>query len=181
MKRPLSAFSAAAAALLLLAPGPAHAVDPAPCLKGESESTSFSSVDAGEIRYTDSAAYLTEINHAISAWRYSGSKIKIFADTADTGNDLDFEEFNDPKQAAAAIWKYKAAPGWTDYISINKARMKDYAPKKRRSVVAHELGHALGLCHKAKTTSESLMWPTVQDTYDVPQGVDKANYKRLWG
>ncbi|MFD5143026.1 hypothetical protein [Streptomyces sp. NPDC058401] len=51
MQRPLSALSAAAA-LLLLAPGPAHAVDPAPCLKGESESTSFSSVDAGEIRYT---------------------------------------------------------------------------------------------------------------------------------
>ncbi|MFD6891148.1 matrixin family metalloprotease, partial [Streptomyces sp. NPDC059957] len=68
-----------------------------------------------------------------------------------------------------------------DSISINKARMKDYAPKKRRSVVAHELGHALGLCHKAKATTESLMWPTVQDTYDVPQGVDKANYKRLWG
>ncbi|MEU9713860.1 hypothetical protein [Streptomyces sp. NPDC047976] len=49
MKLPPTALSTAAA-LLLLAPGPAHAVDPAPCVKGASESKSHSSVDGSELR-----------------------------------------------------------------------------------------------------------------------------------
>ncbi|MFD9357895.1 matrixin family metalloprotease [Streptomyces sp. NPDC060031] len=171
----------AAASLLLLAPGPARAVDPAPCVKGESESKSRSSVDEGEIRYTDSSQYHAEIKHAIAAWQYSGAKIKIVGDTASTVNDLDFQDFNDAKSTAAGIWSYNAEPAWTDYIRFNKAKMSLYSAKKRRSVAAHELGHALGLCHKDFNTTHSLMWPQVQEDYDVPQAVDKANYKKLWG
>ncbi|WP_371614259.1 matrixin family metalloprotease [Streptomyces sp. NBC_00454] len=66
-------------------------------------------------------------------------------------------------------------------IRFDKAKMKGCSPKKRRSVAAHELGHALGLCHKDFRTTYSLMWPQVQEDYDVPQAVDKANYKKPWG
>ncbi|MCX5409285.1 hypothetical protein OHA37_36205 [Streptomyces sp. NBC_00335] len=180
MNRFLVALSATAS-LLLLAPGTAHAVDPAPCVKPESESKSRSSVDEGEIRYTDSSQYDPEIKHAIAAWQYSGAKIKIVGDTTSTVNDLDFQDFNDSKSTAAGIWSYNAAPAWTDYIRFNKAKMSSYSAKKRRSVAAHELGHALGPCHKDFETTNSLMWPQVQEDFDVPQAVDKANYKKLWG
>jgi predicted Zn-dependent protease len=43
----------------------------------------------------------------------------------------------------------------------------------------HELGHALGLCHKPDG-SESAMWKAAS-VKDVPTAVDQANYKKQWG
>ncbi|MFE1788093.1 hypothetical protein ACFW7J_06795 [Streptomyces sp. NPDC059525] len=180
MNRFLVALSATAA-LLVLAPAPAYAADPAPCVKGEAESRSHSSVDDGEIRYTKGSQYDVDLRHAIAAWQYAGARIKILPDRATTVNDLHFEDFSDSKSSTAGEWKFNAAPGFTDYIRFNKARMSLYTPKKRRSVAAHELEHALGLCHKDMVKTDSLMWPGVQEDYDVPQPVDKANYRKLWG
>ncbi|MFC9820017.1 matrixin family metalloprotease [Streptomyces erythrochromogenes] len=72
----------------------------------------------------------------------------------------------------------------TDLIRFNKARMDTYDGATRRMVAAHELGHALGLCHKSgsgRNAVSSVMWPDVARYPDAPTDVDKANLKKLWG
>lgn len=99
-------------------------------------------------------------------------------------NDLNYEDFSDTRNAAAGLWSRHPGPAATDLIRFNKARMDTYEPATRRMVAAHELGHALGLCHKSgsgKNAVESVMWPDVAQYPDVPTDVDKANLKKLWG
>ncbi|MEV7728921.1 hypothetical protein AB0P15_29910 [Streptomyces sp. NPDC087917] len=103
MKRPYAASSAAAAVLLLAPPPPAAAtVAAAPCVKGESESRSHSSVDDGEIRWTANTAYADAYKHALKAWQYAGHRIRLAPDSATTVNDLEFVDYDDPKDIAAA-------------------------------------------------------------------------------
>ncbi|KOU76254.1 hypothetical protein ADK96_02190 [Streptomyces sp. IGB124] len=71
-----------------------------------------------------------------------------------------------------------------ELVRFNKARMDTYDPATRRMVAAHELGHALGLCHKSgsgKNAVSSVMWPDAAQYPDAPTDVDKANLKKLWG
>ncbi|MET9695120.1 matrixin family metalloprotease [Streptomyces sp. NPDC006514] len=184
MKR-LSSGLSVAAALFLTAPPPAAAVAAAPCVRGESESRSRSSVDDGEIRWTANTAYADAYKHALKAWQYTGHEIKLAPDSATTVNDLEFVDYNDPKDHAAAKWNYRGGPGQTDYIRFNTAAMKNASQTKRRQIAAHELGHALGLCHKSDAGGSgyvrSLMWPTAHEYFDLPQDVDRANYAKLWG
>ncbi|MER5486063.1 matrixin family metalloprotease [Streptomyces sp. NPDC002812] len=184
MKRLFAALSAAAA-LLLTAPPPAAAVAAVRCVKGESESRSYSSVDDGEIRWTATTAYADAYKHALKAWQYAGHKIKLAPDSASTVNDLEFVDYNAPKDTAAAKWNYRGGPGQTDYIRFNTAAMKNADRTKRRQIAAHELGHALGLCHKSDAGGpgyvRSLMWPGAHAYFDLPQDVDRANYSKLWG
>ncbi|WP_327388336.1 MULTISPECIES: matrixin family metalloprotease [unclassified Streptomyces] len=184
MKRPLAGTSVAAA-LFLTAPPPAAAVVAAPCVRGESESRSRSSVDDGEIRWTANTAYADAYKHALKAWQHSGHKIKLAPDSATTVNDLEFVDYDAPKDRAAAKWNYRGGPGQSDFIRFNTAAMKNASPTKRRQIAAHELGHALGLCHKSDAGGpgyvRSLMWPTAHEYFDLPQEVDRANYSKLWG
>ncbi|AWZ04896.1 MULTISPECIES: matrixin family metalloprotease [unclassified Streptomyces] len=100
-------------------------------------------------------------------------------------NDLEFVDYDDPKDIAAAKWNHRGGPGQTDYIRFNTAAMKNAGRTKRRQIAAHELGHALGLCHKSDAGGpgyvRSLMWPAAHEYFDLPQDVDKANYSKLWG
>ncbi|MFD8982635.1 hypothetical protein [Streptomyces sp. NPDC059564] len=186
--RNLAAGLAAFAAVLLVAPVPARAAAAAPCIaKSGSDATETredSSVDEGEIRWTASTKYKAEYQHANGAWSYSGAKIRIAPDSATTVNDLNYEDFSDAKNAAAGVWSRHPGPAATDLIRFNRARMDTFDPATRRMVAAHELGHALGLCHKSgsgKSAVRSVMWPEVARYPDVPTDVDKANYKKLWG
>ncbi|MBT2449220.1 hypothetical protein J7F03_19395 [Streptomyces sp. ISL-43] len=180
---------AVAAAALLVAPPPAVAlVNPAPCIAKSgtdaTETREDSSVDEDEIRYSDSTKYDDAIKYAIKAWQYSGSKIKILPDTGTTVNDLEFADYSDTKSTAAGYWQRRPQVAATDYIRFNKAKMDNYDTQKKREVAAHELGHALGLCHKSGSKPNpvtSLMWPEVHSLFADPTDVDKANYKKLWG
>ncbi|MEU9943563.1 hypothetical protein [Streptomyces lavendulae] len=184
----LVAGLAALATVLLLAPAPARAAVAAPCIatsgSDATETREDSSVDEGEIRWTASTKYKAEYQHANRAWSYSGAKIKIAPDSATTVNDLNYEDFSDARNAAAGVWSRHPGIAATDLIRFNKARMDTFDAATRRMVAAHELGHALGLCHKSgsgKNAVESVMWPEAARYPDVPTDVDKANHRRLWG
>ncbi|MFF0430025.1 matrixin family metalloprotease [Streptomyces sp. NPDC004520] len=183
--RGLSLLVASAACLALTAPPPVYAPAPARCVGSETEAKGKSAVDDGEIRWTDATGYDDARKFAISKWQYSGSKIKIVGDSAFTSNDLEFKDGNLGTGPKDPLGRYErhGAFGATDYIIFNKQKLRGASKELLRYVALHELGHALGLCHKAETVL-SLMWqnapPKGYEITWIPD-VDKANYKRLWG
>ncbi|MFI1814913.1 matrixin family metalloprotease [Streptomyces sp. NPDC020422] len=189
MRRRLRVLLAAVAcaALAGAAPSPAArtAAAAAPCVRGETEFKANSAVDDGEIRWTDNTAYDDARKFAISGWQYSGSKIKIVADSALTSNDVEFKDANLGTRATDPLGRYErhGSFGATDYIIFNKQKLGGASKNLRRYVALHELGHALGLCHKSDTLV-SVMWKTAPSPgYEITwiPDVDKTSYKKLWG
>ncbi|MGW5001548.1 matrixin family metalloprotease [Streptomyces hydrogenans] len=160
--------------------GTASVVAAARCVEG-SETRGFSSVDEGEIRWTESSKYDSLRRHAITEWNRF-RKIDIAADGASTVNDLEFRDYHNKNDRAAARWERHGGLGQTDYIYLNKHWLDDVyerEPEYRKNIVVHELGHALGLCHKADSVDSVLRRNASDKT--VPTAVDKANYRKLWG
>ncbi|MFJ6809134.1 hypothetical protein ACIQRK_24430 [Streptomyces anulatus] len=158
------------------------AVAPAPCISGERERRSESSVDDGEIRWTDKTRYDGPREHALKAWQYSGAKIKLRPDSASTVNDLEFRDYKGGTADRAAVAQYVRDSGTaaTDYIRFNGDKMSGRSRAFMNSASTHELGHALGLCHKGGRVL-SLMWTDIASPpITSPQAVDKANYSNLW-
>ncbi|MEV7282187.1 hypothetical protein [Streptomyces sp. NPDC093111] len=118
-------------------------------------------MDDGEIRWTENTAYDGARKFAISAWQYSGSKIKIVADSALTSNDVEFKDGNLGTRATDPLGHYErhGSFGATDYVNFNKQKLAGAARDRHRYVALHELGHALDLCHKSDAVV-SPMWKT---------------------
>lgn len=57
--------------------------------------------------------------------------------------------------------------------------LQQHVQRDRIGAVRHPL--APGPASAVDPTTYSLMWPQVQEDHAVPQAVDKANYKKLWG
>jgi hypothetical protein len=166
-------------------PGPATVREAAaPCVRGETENREKSSVDDGEIRFTERTRFDSARRHAESKWNATG-RIRIAGDTATTVNDLEWRDYsrNDGK---GGYWEQHPATAATDYIYLNTRTMAPSRPEGtaagQRNILGHELGHALGLCHK-DIRVESMMWVKVYDGAFVesPTAVDRANYRKLWG
>ncbi|MFF2231621.1 zinc metalloprotease [Streptomyces anulatus] len=158
------------------------AVAPAPCISGERERSSESAVDDNEIRWTDKTRYDVPRKHALKAWQYSGSKIKLRPDSSTTVNDLEFRDYRGGTGERAAVAQYVRDSGTaaTDYVRFNRDKMSGRSRAFMNSAAAHELGHALGLCHKSGGVL-SLMWTDISSPpITSPQAVDKANYSKLW-
>ncbi|MFF4322982.1 hypothetical protein [Streptomyces sp. NPDC001568] len=81
------------------------------------------------------------------------------------------------------VGELDAAIGATDHIRSDTARMGRWSRTTQRWIAVHELGHALGLCHKSNGGAgyvKSVMWTDpIEAGFADPQDVDKANYRKL--
>ncbi|MEV7282399.1 hypothetical protein AB0Q96_36340, partial [Streptomyces sp. NPDC093111] len=77
-------------------------------------------------------------------------------------------------------WQRRYGIAETDYIFLNNRYLEGKPLAYIRSITSHELGHALGLCHKPGRYG-SIMWEEHNDVKNSPTGIDQANYRGLWG
>ncbi|MFI9213911.1 hypothetical protein ACIGW7_37990 [Streptomyces sp. NPDC053253] len=93
---------------------------PAPCIGGEVESRAESSVDDGEIRYTEATKYDAVRKHAQKVWQAAPlSKVKLRGDTATTVNDLEWRDYK-KKDGHGGYYHRRGGVAETDYIYLNK-------------------------------------------------------------
>ncbi|WP_326674940.1 matrixin family metalloprotease [Streptomyces sp. NBC_01237] len=145
----------------------------------------MSSVDGGEeLLWEDDSKYNDALGWATGKWyQRSGalSLIRIAPDHVTAVNDVEWRDWS-KNSSALGTWEQKNG---IDHIYFNKKRL-DKSPfntrDARRAVAVHELGHALGLCHKTENVL-SVMWSNQprRTPLQAPTDVDKANYERLWG
>ncbi|MFB7512917.1 matrixin family metalloprotease [Streptomyces sp. NPDC056144] len=189
----LGLAAASAAAVLLAVPAPPYAVSgvaqPYSCLEGEVDSRGRSSVDGSEITWDDESKFDDARKVAIGAWT-SGTlnRVKIRADDATSYADVEWRDVNNSTHDWAGTYgRWDPNPG-TDHLLMNRAYLDDGkrygATEHRRRVAVHELGHALGFCHK-DTKALSVMWEKYEDLdlmdTNKPTADDVKAYQALWG
>ncbi|MER6917363.1 matrixin family metalloprotease [Streptomyces sp. NPDC000594] len=167
----------------------ALAVAPASCIGGERDSRGRSSVDDGEVSWEDETHFDDARRHAMSAWSGRGLKrIRFPEDDATRVADLEWADVNRKDgqwRNVGGAWI--GMPG-TDTLALNRAyvgRGKRHGNKAdRRQIAAHELGHALGFCHKDPGRGgATLMAPRLRDgaADGRPTARDRRDYQALWG
>ncbi|MFH8729873.1 hypothetical protein [Streptomyces termitum] len=190
----LALAAAAAAAVLLAVPAPAHAapgaVRPYKCLDGMVDSRGRSSVDGSVIAWDDESVFDDARRHAVKVWTAGTLKrVKIKPDDATTYADLEWRDAD----STAGSWRdvygmWSGRPG-ADLLLLNRAYLgagkRKGSDEHRRRVAAHELGHALGFCHKAYDEGRSLLWYDYgrleEQKLNGPTAKDIDAYHALWG
>ncbi|MEU7649976.1 hypothetical protein [Streptomyces huasconensis] len=166
----------------------AQAAAPAQCMNGQKDSRGRSSVDSGEIAWEDESAFDDARRHAHRVWSQRGlDRVEFPADDAGRIADLEWSDVSTTRPPwKGVLGRWKGMRG-TDVLILNKAYLgagKRYGDRRsRRMIAAHELGHALGFCHKNPARYRSLMAP---NTFDMPSNGaptvrDRKNYRALWG
>ncbi|MGW3660772.1 matrixin family metalloprotease [Streptomyces sp. NPDC005151] len=141
-------------------------------------------MDDHEIRWEDDTKFDDARKWAHSAWynsEYNLRAVKIAPDAWNTITDLEWEDTNRSDVKFLAAWQGR--PG-ADRIMMNRYYLDDGkrygATSWRRMTAAHELGHALGLGHKANGTLMATTIGYVAKTAR-PTTTDRNAYHALWG
>jgi hypothetical protein len=135
----------------------------------------YSSVDGGDIRYSDYTDYDDARRWAISRWNEMGT-IDILPDRWWTINDLKWKDTDRSDVSWAGRTSHRPWPGQEDYITLNKFYLRNFTTDRRRNVALHEQGHTLGLAH---SFAGQVMYAFVS-TLTTLQNHDKADYNQLW-
>ncbi|MEV0323227.1 hypothetical protein ACIBKX_25900 [Streptomyces sp. NPDC050658] len=166
----------------------AQVAAPAKCMNGQQDSRGRSSVDGGEIAWEDESQFDDARRHAHRVWSRSGlNRVKFPADDAGRIADLEWSDVNTTRPPwKNVLGRWRGVQG-TDNLQLNKGYLGAGKPygntRSRHMIAAHELGHALGFCHKNPSAYRSLMAP---NTFDMPSNGaptprDRKNYHALWG
>ncbi|MGW6350093.1 hypothetical protein [Streptomyces sp. NPDC055080] len=164
------------------------AAQPTRCTGGRTDSRGHSSVDGSEIAWEDETRYDDARQFAATVWSSDGlDRVTFPKDDASRIADMEWSDVNTTDGTwfnVGAAWS--PGPG-TDWIRMNSAYLgkgKKFGTRSgRRRVAAHELGHALGFCHKAASGPASLMKRLLveQPVDGRPTRSDRTNYHALWG
>ncbi|MFC8953514.1 matrixin family metalloprotease [Streptomyces sp. NPDC057101] len=149
-------------------------------------------MDGNEIAWDDESKFDDARKHAVKVWTAGTlKKVKIKLDGATSYADVEWRDANSITGKWRDVYGKWAPQHGTDHLLLNRAYLDDGKRKgtdeHRRRVAAHELGHALGFCHKSYGYGmhPSLLWADYGHIsgkkINGPTETDVKAYHALWG
>jgi hypothetical protein len=142
---------------------------------GHTRDSATRAVCDGQLRIREYIHYDDAFNHMIQAWNI-GSGVIVSEVNAEPW-ELRAYEYPEQGDLDGFYLQPSGVCARDGTIHIDEGKMRAKNKSQRRNVVAHEVGHALGIGH---SYSGQLM-NDYASSIEVPQGHDRADYRERWG